>query len=64
MTPLPYYLDPELARQNLVASRMHRLARVIRRQRLAATEQAFQRLGWDAQQARELADIHVAKVQA
>lgn len=64
MTPLPYYLDPELARQNLVASRMHRLARLIRRRRVAVAEAAFKQHGWDDQAARELAEFHVAKVPA
>lgn len=64
MKPLPYYLDPELARQNLIASRLMRLERIVRRRRVATTERAFQRLGYDATAARELAEIHVAGVPA
>lgn len=57
-----YYLDPKLARENLQASRLHRVATKIRRARLAQTEAAFKSLGWDDKAARELAETHVARL--
>jgi hypothetical protein len=62
MTRLPFYLSPQLARENLIASRLLNAARRIRKARVATTEAAFKRLGYDETAARELAQIHVERV--
>jgi hypothetical protein len=62
VTSLPFYLSPQLARENLIASRLANAARRIRKARVEQTEAAFKRLGWDAAAARELAETHVARV--
>lgn len=59
MTPIPYYLHPQQARDNLVASRLHRIATKIRRARVQHTMEAFKSIGYDDKAARELAEIHV-----
>lgn len=61
---MKYYLDPALARENLQASRLHRLATKVRRARLQKTEAAFKAIGYDEKAARELAEIHVQQVMA
>jgi hypothetical protein len=62
VTSLPFYLSPQLARENLIASRLLNAARRIRKARVAQTEAAFKRLGWDDKAARELAETHVERV--
>lgn len=60
------YLDPRLARENLIASRLLNAARRIRRETEARQVREFNaaaaqcmRLGWDEQAARELAHLKV-----
>lgn len=61
-TPIPYYLDPRLARENLTASRLLNMARRVRAQRQQRRAEQIKRdtaqlvrLGWDADAAQEMA---------
>ncbi len=71
MTPIPFYLSPQLARENLIASRM--LNGVRRAERDQAKRQAaeftealeqLKRLGWDDENARAMAQIKAYGVQS
>lgn len=60
------YLDPKLARENLIASRLLNAARRQRRQQAEEFSQAleqFKRIGFSDLAAGELAEIHVYGVQ-
>lgn len=65
MSAIPFYLDPRLARENLIASRLlnaaRRAAKLQEQRRKQLREQAFGqllRVGWSEEAAAEMADSY------